>query len=305
VYDCVEYAADEFGRYCVKKEVVEPSEIEVVLGRIRLSASGGEKIAVAEIKPHESYDWKAKHNDIALLRLNDDSNQPPVHVANWAIHADLLTDGSEAFIAGWGDIEEGSGAGSDDLLFGKLTLRPDGECQEGLGERYDSESSVCAIGEGNEDTCQGDSGGPLLVWRLFAWVLAGATSWGHGCGRGVPGAYADPAADSMREFIESTLTRDGLTPPAAPSDLQTDEVTRERVEIHWDENATNESSLFIHVGLLGSGIQAKHRINANTDSQAFSVPADSAGSYVFAVMACNEAGCSEWSNDIVVTPEEQ
>ncbi|XP_037070245.1 LOW QUALITY PROTEIN: phenoloxidase-activating factor 2-like [Pollicipes pollicipes] len=65
-------------------------------------------------------------------------------------------------------------------------------------------SFVCAGGEEGIDSCQGDGGGPLACPVDGAYVLAGVTAWGIGCGvKDVPGVYAstEAALDFIREAV--------------------------------------------------------------------------------------------------------
>ena len=59
---------------------------------------------------------------------------------------------------------------------------------------------ICG-GERNKDTCGGDSGGPLIAHIDGRFTLVGVTSWGPGCGTGIPGVYADITHPRMMGFI--------------------------------------------------------------------------------------------------------
>ena len=66
---------------------------------------------------------------------------------------------------------------------------------------------VCA-GETEGDIispCHGDSGGPLSCPdRNGKWYLAGAVSWGNGCGGGVRyGVYADMM--NLKNWVQDTM----------------------------------------------------------------------------------------------------
>ena len=61
------------------------------------------------------------------------------------------------------------------------------------------------------DTCQGDSGGPIMYYSQAqrAWVLAGITSYGRGCGLpNYAGVYTRVSA--YMDWIRSTVGNDGV-----------------------------------------------------------------------------------------------
>jgi len=107
----------------------------------------------------------------------------------------------------------------------------------------------------------------------------------------------------MRDFIKSTLEREGLKPPAQPTNLRAGGVTGSQIEIQWQENATNEANIFVAATVMGTDRWMYYRFGANTAGKTFKAP--SAGPYLFAVMACNDSGCSDWSNVIEVTTARQ
>ena len=166
-------------------------KVKVMLGRTRLGGTGGEQIAVARLHRHLS----APINDVAVLVLAEASSIAPVAYARPA-DAAFFAPGAIATIAGWGATSEG-GSGSDRLLKASVSVMTDGRCADVYGPEYNGASMVCAGDpQGGTDTCQGDSGGPLTVAGPGgAPLLAGATSFGRGCGRAdSPGVYAEIAA---------------------------------------------------------------------------------------------------------------
>ena len=70
----------------------------------------------------------------------------------------------------------------------------------------------CASGETREvDTCQGDSGGPLVEPIITKdgyprYELAGITSWGIGCAKGIPGVYTQVSnyVDWIAKVVQKT-----------------------------------------------------------------------------------------------------
>lgn len=104
--------------------------------------------------------------------------------------------GPQFQILGWGDTEEGSGQGSNELLHAGVGYIDDETCAKGEGQAYadfDPEGELCAGNweEGGTDTCQGDSGGPMVNKNAEGeWVQVGVVSYGEGCARPhAPGVY--------------------------------------------------------------------------------------------------------------------
>ena len=70
------------------------------------------------------------------------------------------------------------------------------------------------------DTCQGDSGGPLMSYINNKWVLAGATSYGVGCGKaGYGGMYT--RVSSYIPFITNVMNGFGGIPASSISETAT------------------------------------------------------------------------------------
>lgn len=73
----------------------------------------------------------------------------------------------------------------------------------------DKRTGFCAgVAGANKDTCQGDSGGPLIVKadngaNRGAWVLAGLTSYGRGCGDGGVVSRVSNYYDWIKNKIEN------------------------------------------------------------------------------------------------------
>lgn len=79
---------------------------------------------------------------------------------------------------------------------------------------------LCALAVGVADTCNGDTGGPLVaVDPTDRWRVLGITSWGYGCGNGLPSVYAR-AAGALAWCCPAApiaLPRKGETLPSRPS----------------------------------------------------------------------------------------
>ena len=160
----------------------KPEDVLVFTGSTKLS-SGGRITPVSKIIRHASYDPERDDYDIAVLKLGeelDEKNAIPLLPADQAA---ILSDGKLGTVSGWGDRTEGSGTGSDELMFATAPVVDRARCNS--AESYDGKISDRMFCAGNEtaDACQGDSGGPLVVASDNVMYLAGVVSWGEGCAR--------------------------------------------------------------------------------------------------------------------------
>jgi trypsin len=191
--------------HCV--DSLQPSQLDVVLGRHDLRTDAGERIGAERIVIHPRWDRATFAWDFALVELTRPSFQRPMGLVGSETEY-LLRPGLPAWIAGWGTTTPR--AGSPILLGAVVTIVPDALCGSIIqyGPRFDPESMICAAAPGT-DACQGDSGGPLIVIDPFSrrWLQGGVTSWGVGCARpNRPGVYARvPAA---LDFISATIAQD-------------------------------------------------------------------------------------------------
>jgi trypsin len=176
--------------HCVR--TLQFKDVEVYAGSYTLSA-GGQLVAVAEdgIIKHEGYNASDTYpiNDVALLKLQ----QPVTKIQPIPLITDVDTNNffntNNALISGWGDTAQGSGKGSDDLLYTSVQLVPNATCNVPYKGKVIN-GMICATAH-NADSCQGDSGGPLAVFgkdkKLYE---EGIVSWGIGCAQaGFPGVY--------------------------------------------------------------------------------------------------------------------
>ncbi|XP_062053495.1 ovochymase-2 [Lepus europaeus] len=90
--------------------------------------------------------------------------------------------------AGWGRLTE-DGVFSQVLQEVNLPILSQEECVAALltlKRPISGKTFLCTgFPDGGRDACQGDSGGSLMCQnKKGAWILAGVTSWGFGCGRG-------------------------------------------------------------------------------------------------------------------------
>ncbi len=193
--------------HCPEGEKVE--DLSVLIGQHKLSGTGGERIAVAEVVINEKYasDPNGGH-DVALLRLEHPSAAENIRIVDVA-EAPLWAPGKPARVIGWGSSVFLVGPGSDDLMEVDVPMVSDDDCSRSYNDMspyvFDPETMVCA-GEdtGLKDSCQGDSGGPLFAKVGPARIQVGIVSYGFLCAIPEnPGVYSEVNNSQIRSWITS------------------------------------------------------------------------------------------------------
>ncbi|CBY41845.1 unnamed protein product, partial [Oikopleura dioica] len=144
---------------------------------------------------YEHYDFVRGSlvNDIALIRLKkavklDDST----NVVCLPEKNERVPSGTEAYVAGWGYMNENAFWTQDLAREVMVPIVPQQWCDEAYTRKINEETEVCAgFKAGGKDACQGDSGGPLVTRDSGKGAtLHGLVSWGSGCARaGKYGVY--------------------------------------------------------------------------------------------------------------------
>lgn len=182
-----------------------PREMDVVVGRDRLSSREGERLDVARIGWHPKVDLLGGpegtvRNDVAQVKLTEPAGLAPVALAG-PEDAPAFAAGQPGRVLGWGLVKERGVEASDELRQVDVSIVSDEACGEAY-PGFNRRSQLCASGP-KRDACQGDSGGPLIVGDgEGGWLQAGVVSAGRGCARAkFPGVYAKVAAlvDFIRE----------------------------------------------------------------------------------------------------------
>lgn len=189
--------------------------LDVVVGADNLCQDGaidGDRVRVAAITIHHLYDPVAGRYDLAMLELERPSRDPVVPIAQGA-------GVGHAVALGWGRASPG-GVATCRLERVSLEVLSPEECARVIpvaGTRMFAQSSmVCARPSEGGDTCSGDSGGPLLAEESGELRLLGVTSWGRGCGVGVPGVYAKASGWPRAGELSSALKADPLVSSGRP-----------------------------------------------------------------------------------------
>ncbi|MEM7125928.1 MAG: trypsin-like serine protease [Chloroflexota bacterium] len=170
--------------HCV--EDLRADDLLIILGRHRLSDTGGEEQRVSQIFIYDGFQRGTLDADIGLLKLSQPSSQQPVSLGMPAFGpGDLVT------ATGWGRTVFGEpDSRPDELLQVTIPVISWHICDQAYNGRITA-NMFCA-GEVGRDACQGDSGGPLHFEAAETWHQIGIVSWGQGCGdEGFPGVYTD------------------------------------------------------------------------------------------------------------------
>jgi secreted trypsin-like serine protease len=199
--------------HCVSDSSAD--ELAVVVGRTRLTATGGRKIPVTGV--HIFPGWAHSRTpglDAAVLTLSRDAGVAPVVLAAPGQDA-AWAPGTTAWAVGWGALLGHDSPGretyyADRLRDVALPVASDDACEDIYGGGnadlvYRPAWTICA-GGGGAGSCYGDSGGPLLVGSEGAWLQVGIVQGGDSCAS--PG-YFDLYArvDAVRAFALGTLGR--------------------------------------------------------------------------------------------------
>lgn len=174
--------------YNLDEQPFTADELDVIIGRNRLSSNQGQRLQVDQIIRHEAFQKATLAADIALLHLSQPTEITPLQLASQAVVDAFGT--QSATIIGWGVTSTGTAA--DALQEAQVPLVGQATCRrfyQSYGLTITSSMLCAGDATGNIDACVGDSGGPLLLWQAETkqWQQLGVISWGTACG--TAGAY--------------------------------------------------------------------------------------------------------------------
>ncbi|MEZ4868897.1 MAG: serine protease [Caldilineaceae bacterium] len=196
-----------------------PAEVDVVLGRHRLSSQDGERLQVAAIVRHPQYLPAVFDYDVALLRLSTPSAQPLLQL-NFTPDAYVGQASSVATVLGWGRTE--TDMTSDVLRQVELPIISAGECNLSYGllnGRLTPRMLCAGYTAGQHDACHGDSGGPLLMQEAQhgGWQQIGIVSWGEGCA--LPNRFG--VYTRISQVVDWIVSQTGPLPDLTPTPTPT------------------------------------------------------------------------------------
>ena len=223
------------------------SSIDVAVGVLKLSeVTAAQRIRVSEVVPNPGYTPSRFGDDVALLRLSRDSDQPTMAIIPPGDDS-LVATGRPARVAGWGcsAFPVGSppdcpaGGYPDQLRQASITVQANSSCSSTYGSAFDGNEMICA-GIGSPNACFGDSGGPLtIVGSAGTPVLAGDVSFGdeHCAGASDRGVYG--RLSTFRSWIASVLA---IGTPSAPTATVQRGPLQGQLTVKWTTPASDGGS---------------------------------------------------------------
>jgi len=181
--------------HCVEGDA--PPQIQVLVGRERLTQPGGRAVPVRSIALFPGYVSDTEHLDAAILTLAEPAGVPPVRLATPA-DAAAWAPGTPAWVAGWGRLNANTTSSGGDYYGDRLRelqqpIASDDACESVYGGGTDDipyrpQWTLCAgTAAGGAGPCYGDSGGPLAVQTPTGLMQIGIVLGGDGCAE--PGYY--------------------------------------------------------------------------------------------------------------------
>jgi secreted trypsin-like serine protease len=192
--------------HCVAGQA--PAGFTVLVGQTRLEDTPRRRVSnVKAIHVHPAFESRGLVNDVALIQLKRPITR--LEPADPLLGGDTsyLRPGRGFTVIGWGVTGHPDAPLPTALQTVKVPFVPFNACKAAY-PGVQAGTVICAGAEGL-DSCQGDSGGPLMVQRDGRWTVLGTVSWGEGCAEaGAPGVYARLSGGYVRDFLQTTWTRD-------------------------------------------------------------------------------------------------
>ena len=209
--------------------LLQPGQVDVVVGRHQLSSNTGQRIDVVRIVRHPDYHDGSFDNDVALFELATPAAAATIKFIDTQMPA-LESANRPVTVIGWGTTDDGEL--SDVLRQVEIPLVDLTTCRlsYGIFANKVTDNMLCAgLKAGGKDSCQGDSGGALMTFdnSTSTWKQVGVVSWGEGCAApnfyGVYtkiSRYADFIAQQIPQLATPTATPTH-TPTVTPTPTKT------------------------------------------------------------------------------------
>lgn len=196
--------------------------------QVRLDQGTGERLNVANIVIHPSYNPQSFTGDAALLFLSNNTTAPYIALADYAFQNATLSANAWEWTAGWGsttpNIPDAGGYNAtnpNQLMETALHVYAPAACNTFYGGSSFTDTNLC-VGRTDSSFCNGDSGGPHVVqatdgsWRLIgitSFTLLTADSAGNqwAC---VKNFAAVQSVAAIRDWIYATAANSGAVASA-------------------------------------------------------------------------------------------
>jgi len=110
---------------------------------------------------------------------------------------------------------------------------------------------------------------------------------------------SNSAGNSGYSNTVEVTTIDGITAPAAPSELMADNITSNNATLKWSDNSNNETGFVIESSTNNSDFTIIHTTQENT-TQYLAAGLEPGTDYYFRIYAQNGGGPSNYSNSLIV-----
>lgn len=194
----------------------------VVTSALDWTSSTRQVSGVSRVVIAPDFDPSTLDGDAALLVLSTPTSAPAIALASYPADAQLLSPGTAADIAGWGETESEPLATA--LQWGTDVIQRSTYCSAQASLQmatFDASRQLCTINAPSysDGTCEGDSGGPLLAQRSNGtWVEVGVTSSGpSNCNTRQPDFFTRADAISAWAAAWVRASAPSPSPPALSS----------------------------------------------------------------------------------------
>jgi len=138
----------------------------IIFGILNINEAPKIYLTAEQFFIHPQYNAQNLNNDISIIKLPKpvpfSNTIKPIPLVSRSQENDLFV-GKTAMVTGWGFTSDEELEFSPDLLFAKVSVITNQECELTFGKDYIKDSNMCAKGSKIESICNGDSGGALVL----------------------------------------------------------------------------------------------------------------------------------------------